>query len=256
VSGTKSAKTAPAQRNRPFGDAVSYCSYFYQDAFALLTVRSSVLQYRFDPHSRDADDDLKRTLALGSYKLVSQWDFSSRAMDVTAAACLNAVQSPLVFCATSDKFLHILDASTGTVARTLPLPHARPAHCIALPQPSVHVGISPDAYNLFLTAATDNCICLWDLRAPSLAARYPSHNSREAVGCALSPCLRYIALGSEDRYARVLDLGSGRELAKLGGPGNQGHRDCVTAVAYHPTLPLLATAGFDGSVRFYADPHM
>ncbi|KAJ1427496.1 hypothetical protein B484DRAFT_431515, partial [Ochromonadaceae sp. CCMP2298] len=36
VSGTKSAKTAPAQRNRPFGDAVSYCSYFYQDAFALL----------------------------------------------------------------------------------------------------------------------------------------------------------------------------------------------------------------------------
>ena len=110
----------------------------------------------------------------------------------------------------------------------------------------VHV----EAYNLFATAATDNVVSLWDLRAPSVVFRYSGHlNRRECVSIALSPCLRFLATGSEDRSARIVDVRGGKEIAKL-----QGHRDVVSGVAFNPLFPQLATCSFDGSVKFYVDP--
>ena len=92
-----------------------------------------------------------------------------------------------------------------------------------------------------------------DIRAPQPVARFSgSHKNSTSshVRIALSPCGRYLACGSEDRSARILDLrGSGRELAKL-----PGHRDVVTGVAFSPLFPQLATCSYDGTVRFYVDP--
>jgi WD40 repeat protein len=65
---------------------------------------------------------------------------------------------------------------------------------------------------------------------------------------ALSPCLRYAACGSEDRQAYLYDVGSARLVQKLG-----GHSDAVTAVAFNPYHPQLASTGLDGTVRFYSD---
>jgi hypothetical protein len=62
-----------------------------------------VLLYRYDVSSPEAHDDLKHTLAQGRYKLVHQWDLSSQAQKITATACVNSIQSPLIFCTTSDK---------------------------------------------------------------------------------------------------------------------------------------------------------
>jgi hypothetical protein len=67
------------------------------------TVKASVLLYRYSMHSEDADCDLKRTLAQGTYRLVHQWDLSAHAQSVTATSCINSVLSPLIFTATSDK---------------------------------------------------------------------------------------------------------------------------------------------------------
>ena len=81
-------------------------------------------------------------------------------------------------------------------------------------------------------------------------ARYTSHvNRREPVQAAVSPCLRYIASGSEDRTARVVDVRTGREMAKLAGQ----HGDVVSSVAFHPLTAQLATASYDGTVKFYRD---
>lgn len=92
--------------------------------------------------------------------------------------------------------ISILDGHTGTIARQLDSNHSRAVHCIALPKPTIHVPIGPDAYNMFLTAAMDNVISLWDIRDPVCVARYSSHvNRREPITCDISPCLRYIATG-------------------------------------------------------------
>ena len=65
--------------------------------------KASVLMYRYNLHSEDANDDLKRTLAQGSYQLVHKWDLSVHAQNVCAVNCINSTPSPLIFCATSDK---------------------------------------------------------------------------------------------------------------------------------------------------------
>jgi WD40 repeat protein len=115
---------------------------------------------------------------------------------------------------------------------------------------SIPPQVQLEAYNLFATAATDNVVSLWDLRAPSVVFRYSGHvNRRELITIALSPCLRYLATGSEDRSARIVDVRGGKELVKI-----QGHRDVVSGVAFNPLFPQLATCSFDGTVKFYVDP--
>ena len=126
-------------------------------------------------------------------------------------------------------------------------PHERSIHCIALPQPSVFAQLDQAAYNTFATASMDNSILVWDLRAPTVTYRYTAHvNRREHVRCALSPCLRYMACGSEDKTARLVDLRTGGELMRF-----TGARDVVSDVAFHPITAQLAVASYDGGVKFY-----
>lgn len=63
-----------------------------------------------------------------------------------------------------------------------------------------------------------------------------------------SPCCRYIASGSEDNRAYLFDIGSGTYISKLNG----GHKGVVSDVAFHPLHPQLATACYDGKIRFFA----
>jgi hypothetical protein len=69
----------------------------------LQTVQASVLLYRYHMHSDDAQDDPRRTLTQGSYKLAHQWDLSPHAQAVCATSYINSTLSPLIFVATTDK---------------------------------------------------------------------------------------------------------------------------------------------------------
>ena len=81
---------------------------------------------------------------------------------------------------------------------------------------------------------------------------YYSHvNKREPITCDISPCLRYIATGSEDKATIIYDIRTGKVLSKLAGQ----HRDCVSCVAFNPLFPQLASASYDGTVKFYVDPY-
>ena len=106
------------------------------------------------------------------------------------------------------------------------------------------------AYNMFATASTDNSILLWDIRVPNSVCRYSGHvNRREMVKCCLSPCMKYLATGSEDRTIRIIDLRTGmREIDRI---GSGVFKDVVTGVAYHPIYPQLAACSFDGTVKFF-----
>ena len=223
--------------------------------------------YTFDLEEFETTNDLKRLHANGKYKLAHKWNCSP-AQSVTAFSCLNSVESPIIIAATSDRYfidintryytdcyylsisrcLNVLDALTGRISRNISGAHERNISCIALPQASVHVPLPQSAYNVFATSAPDNVIMMWDVRSPSCVGRYTDHvNRREKIQCSLSPCMRYIATGSEDRTARIFDIVSGREMCKLSGM----HRDVVSSAAFHPIHPQLVTSSYDGTLRSF-----
>lgn len=56
------------------------------------------------------------------------------------------------------------------------------------------------------------------------------------------------ATGSEDKTAVLYDLRMGTMLHRV----REGHTDVVSDVAFHPLYPQMATACFDGRVRFFS----
>jgi len=246
IAGAATKAKAATTRNRPFSGPVIDASFYYNDKFVSLANTNRVMLYSYSCDGTDAKNDLKRLQCNGSYKRAHEWVFPGTKA-VTALASVNSTLSPLQFCATSDRNFHVLDAVRGTISRTIDTPHERSIHCIALPQPSVYAQLDQSAYNTFATVSMDNSILIWDLRAPAVTYRYCSHvNRREHVRCALSPCLRYMACGSEDKTARLVDLRTGEELMRY-----TGARDVVSDVAFHPVTAQLAVASYDGSVKFY-----
>jgi WD40 repeat protein len=190
--------------------------------------------------------ELTRFLHHGSYRRKHAWELPT---SITALAAMNSVQSPLILTASSDKSIHVLDANCGRILRSIPQAHEKAITCLAVSQPSPHAPLPRDAHQVFLSMAPDNVVCLWDLRQATAVLRYTQHvHRREVLHGNLSPCMKYFGTGSEDRTGRLFDMVAGKECAML-----TGHRDVVTCVAFNPLFAQIATASYDGTVRFYAD---
>lgn len=180
----------------------------------------------------------------------AQWVFDDM-QSVTSIACVNgSILSPVVVIAGSDRSLRIVDAGVGKTTRVITDAHARRAvHSLALPRASCYTSHPSNFYDLLASAAANSTVHLWDVRADNCVMRFGEHVNRvHALGVAFSPCMRYVATGSEDRAAYLYDMRTGRCITKL-----TGHTDVVTSVAFNPLHPQLATASYDGSVRFYSD---
>ena len=259
-------------RNKPFQDDITAAKFFYLDKFVILTTRSNLLLYAYDTasigkvgasstiSSNNTDvQNLYLNSIGGKYSLVHKFNgngsadaTSITAQMITAIDCVNTVSNNLVFVGTSDKKLSIIDAYSGDVARTICDSHDRPIHHICLPSPSIYCPLpSIDSYNLFITAATDNVINIWDVRTPAIIGRYNGHiNRREQIRCSLSPCSRFISTGSEDKSVRILDIRqSYREISKI----TNAHKDVVMDTKWNPVFPYLMSAGLDGKVAMYAE---
>jgi WD40 repeat protein len=112
--------------------------------------------------------------------------------------------------------------------------------------------VTADQQHLWLSAAADNCVKVWDLRvAGGCVRRLEGHTNRQSampIGCDFSPCGRYVAAGSEDKSAYLYDLRAGEFVERLG-----GHTDVVADVAFNPMHAQLVTAAYDCKLRFFAD---
>ena len=203
---------------------------------------------------------------------------------ITALATMNEPRATLAVAATSDRSLQVVDLAVGAVALTLREAHTRAAHALALPSSSHAAVLAPAGLHTLLSAAPSDSaavaaagraansgVLVWDLRcsggsssAPVASLSGHSHRSAAHSGAlALSPCGQYVAVGSDDNAAYIYDLrmciplhddtghsalGSCSFLSKL-----RGARDTVSAVAFNPHAPCLATAGLDGVIRLYSE---
>ncbi len=88
----------------------------------------------------------------------------------------------------------------GCAARTIPAAASRAVHSIVVPTASAGAGLSQDSLDVFATCSADGGLAMWDLRSPAVVRTFGGHVGRSYhVGAAFSPCMRYIASGSEDK---------------------------------------------------------
>jgi len=100
-------------------------------------------------------------------------------------------------------------------------------------------------------------------------------NKRDVhVHAAFSPCMRYLASGSEDCRASLYDLrtgthhpqgfGGGSTRRATSGAGSdaagtsesmrsRSHRDAAVAVAFNPLHPQVASGAYDGTIKFFTN---
>lgn len=238
-------------RNNSFDSSLTNGRFYYMDKFVLLVHKASILMftYELDNLMRDDKESIKRVNKSRS-QLVHTWNLSG--VSIVAIECINSIKSVLIFASTSDRKVHVLDANQGSILYEFESLHNRPIHCIKIPNPSNAINLPLESYHIYGTMAIDNIISLWDLRQPYQHAimQFHSHvNRREHISFSFSPCLRYIACGSEDKSIRLFDIRQGREMTKIQG----NFKDVVMSIEYNPISPQLAAGSLDGSIKFFCD---
>ena len=109
--------------------------------------------------------------------------------------------------------------------------------------------VAPGGTHL-LSNGADGVVREWDVRpyAPRdrccAAYRGATHDfERNLLRCAYSPDGTKLVAGSADRLVRVWERGTARQLYVL-----PGHTGSVNEVVFHPTEPIVASAGSDKQV--------
>eukprot|EP00697_Spironema_sp_BW2_P007131 gnl/Spiro4/21344_TR10424_c0_g1_i1.p1 gnl/Spiro4/21344_TR10424_c0_g1~~gnl/Spiro4/21344_TR10424_c0_g1_i1.p1 ORF type:complete len:912 (+),score=235.92 gnl/Spiro4/21344_TR10424_c0_g1_i1:51-2738(+) len=227
----------------PLSSEVRAAQFFWNDVFLLLAVANRCLLFKY---IAGESEDLTR-LRNNCAKMVWHSGLGSAAQNVTALRALNCPRSSVGIVGASDRSLAAIDISVGCEMWRVPEAHARPVHALALFESPA--GTSAASHDVFASAATDNRITMWDMRAARRVCTLTGHlNRTQRLGLALSPCGRYLAAASEDRSCAIYDVRTAAVMARLA-----GHLDTVSDVAYHPWHPQMVTASYDGHLRFYTD---
>ncbi|XP_031565676.1 WD repeat-containing protein 27-like [Actinia tenebrosa] len=243
---TESDTKAKNKDNPPFPKEITQASFYYVDKFIMVSCGNGLYLYKY--HIDPQKDDIKRYQSHSKYKLVKLFQ-QERAQSITCFSCVNGFHSYITLCCGSNKSIEVFDMNVGRSVRVLMDAHSRPAHAICQNQGSAYASHSPEAYDLFLTAAVTDGIKMWDLRTNRCVRRYEGHvNRSHPTGIAISPCSRYIATGSEDRSVYLFDVRGSSFCHRL-----TGHTEVVADVAFHPAHSELAAASLDGKLKFYTE---
>jgi WD40 repeat protein len=131
--------------------------------------------------------------------------------------------------------LQLWDAATGKLLRSLE-GHASSVSAVTF---------SPNG-KILATASYDKTVRLWDVATAKTLVTFSAHDNY-VLAVAFSPSGKQVASGGADKQVLVWDAGSGKVLHKL-----KGHTGEVVALAWQPaSIPLLASAGREGSVRLW-----
>jgi WD40 repeat protein len=235
-----------AAPNPAYGSDVAAARFFNLDRFVLLAAGARLHAYRFAVADAEGDDDIERLRAAGRYRCA--FTHASPSQSIADVACLNSCISHVALLAGSNRSIEVVDLAAGRLARSLPDAHSRPVHTLAMCAPSAFVSHPREAHDLFASAAADGVVKLWDLRAARVVRAFTGHKAATVrAGVALSPCMRFLASGSEDMCCYLYDLRAGG--APLARPRTSA---AVVDVAFSPLHPQLAAACLDGRVHFFS----
>ncbi|GFR52879.1 hypothetical protein Agub_g15511, partial [Astrephomene gubernaculifera] len=245
-----SPASAGRSANPPLPHEVRAARFVYMDQFIALACGNKLLLYRYKL-ADDPDSDIERLRARHSYRLLAC--HTSPAQSLLDFSVVNSFLSPLAIASASNRGLELVDLAVMRPLAAVAEAHARPVGCVAQAgTASLFVSHPREAYELFATAAPDNTVKLWDVRAPQRCVRaFAGHkNSQLPISVSFSPCLRYLGVGSEDKQAYLYDVRQGVVAHKV---GRGVVADAVTGVAWSPLHPQMALAGLDGRVAFFSD---
>ena len=245
---TTSGKAALWSASSPYkffsipAENVQQAEFYYLDKFILTSTPKSVSLNAYQLAASRFE-----TLKPSRVSTVKQWSFESR---ITGMVAMNCFLSHILLVSTGSS-INCINAGTNQV---FPITHQRddgkPIHSLALPVSSIHTASSPSEFNTFLSASTENGgeIELWDLRTARPVHRFIGHCNRALRLCPrFSPCLRYVATGSEDNAAYIFDMRTAGIVASL------RHKETVSSVAFHPLLPQLLCGDLGGHISLFTE---
>jgi WD40 repeat protein len=224
--------------------------FYYQDRFIAASQGNKVQLYRYKLKDPQLKDDVKRLASKCSGKVVARGTHPD-AQAVARFTAHNTFHSHLLLLGGSNRSVAVWDVNANSIAAQFDHGHRRPLHSLRLYESSCFIAESDaDWYNLFLTAASDNTVKIFDLRQQQEAACLMGHtNTGLSLGAAISPCGRFVASGSEDRAVYIWDIRSTHVLDKL-----RGFKETVSDVAFNPATTQLCAGSFEGCVRFFGVP--
>jgi WD40 repeat protein len=111
---------------------------------------------------------------------------------------------------------------------------------LTAPTPVTSLAFSPDGYKL-ASGYKDGTVCIWDMSNKTLLHRFQA--SLAAVLC-IAFGHGLIATGGEDKIVRTWNAATYQPVGQM-----PWHTNWITALAFHPSKPLLASASVDTTIR-------
>ncbi|KAK7201099.1 WD domain, G-beta repeat [Novymonas esmeraldas] len=176
---------------------------------------------------------------------------------VTSATAVNHFASNLVFLATSEREVQVLDVAADTVLWRHGAAHTRGIYRVATGRTSRYVAADAGtsaAEHLFLSASLDSSAVLWDVRTAKPAQLFTQHTNTALPSLAMemAPGSGVVAVASQDNAVYMYDLrggGGGVALDVL-----RGFDSYATALAWHPLRPALAVGLASGDIHILQPP--
>jgi RNA polymerase sigma factor (sigma-70 family) len=145
-----------------------------------------------------------------------------------------------------DGTIHLADAATGKELRAVKGRDKDDA--------GLAFGFSPDGKTLVGRCPRDGMLLVWNVANGKELHRFarPTDTpggfgwNTSAGGMAFSPDSKLLALGGENQSVRLVDLGTGKEIAF-----GRGHRSAIVKVTYSADGKTLTTRGDDGTIRVW-----
>jgi WD40 repeat protein len=109
-----------------------------------------------------------------------------------------------------------------------------------------HIAFSPFG-NVFASCSDDGTICIWSYPELQLLQQLSSHDELEMTSVQFFNCSQYLLSSSrQSNDISIWDLQAGRKDRHM-----VGHESSIENIVIHPTLPLAASASFDGTIGIW-----
>ncbi|GET90820.1 hypothetical protein, conserved [Leishmania tarentolae] len=247
-SGRKMARSAPE-------NPIVAAQFFYLDRFLLSCAADALELRRNTGVICSSVGTVAPSVTYDCDNVLSQaplYRFSvGKGHSINSATAVNHFASNLVFLATSEKEVQVLDVATNTVLWREGRTHSRGIYRVATDRTSRYAGadIGSGSAHLFMSASLDSTAALWDVRMAKPVQLFTQHSNSGISSLALevAPGIGVVAVASQDNAVYMYDLrggGGGVAVDVL-----RGFDAYVTSLAWHPLRPFLVAGLSSGDVH-------